>query len=476
MRRSLRFAVPTIFVAILLVLTGTAVAAETSETDNWPQFRGGDAMSAGGDDPRLPITWSTTENVAWKAVVPGLGWSAPVVWGNHVIVTTVVTDGTEPEPKKGLYFPDGSPGKGGMGKDEMEPPSDKHHWLVYSFALDTGELNWKKEVAARSPKSVRHIKNSYASETPVTDGKNVYAYFGNQGVYALDLETGETKWEREFETVATRMGWGTAASPVLFENLLFIINDNDDQSWLAALDTETGEEEWRVNREEGSNWATPYVWQNELRTEVITPGTDVTRSYDLEGGLLWEMKRFSDITIPQPFSAHGLLYVTSGYVGNQHRPVYAIKPGAKGDITLEEGHKSNEYVVWYQPQAGPYNPTPLVLGDYYFTLYDQGFYTVHNAKTGEEMYFTEKQKESKQVKRRVARGAGAFTASPWSYNNRVFVLSEDGDTYVLDPEQGFEVVHTNSLDEMALATPAIAQGSLFLRTRGHLYRLTTEAK
>ena len=459
---------------LLAIFFVGAVAA--AETDNWPQFRGADALSMAGDDPRLPMTWSPTENVAWKAEVPGLGWSAPVVWGNHVIVTSVVTDGEEPEPKKGLYFPAGSPGKGGQGEDDMELPGDVHHWLVYAFALDTGALHWKTEVHQGPPLSVRHIKNSYASETPVTDGEKVYAYFGNVGVYALDLESGEVAWERRFEPVATRLGWGTAASPVLYEKLLFIVNDNDDQSWLAAVDTETGDEVWRVDREEGSNWATPFVWENEIRTEIVTPGTDVTRSYDLEGTLLWEMKRFSDITIPQPFSAHGLLYVTSGYVGNEHRPVYAIKPGAKGDITLAEGDESNEYVAWYQPQAGPYTPTPLVLGDYYFTLLDQGFYTVHDARTGEELYFTENQRKAKQVKRRVARGAGAFTASPWAYNNRVFVLSEDGDTYVLDPDEGFEVAAVNSLDEMALATPAIAQGSLFLRTRGHLYRLTQEAK
>ena len=457
--------------AVLMLCLAPGSSVSASETDNWPSFRGADALSVAADDPRLPISWSQTENVAWKAEVPGLGWSAPVVWGNSVIVTTVVTDGVEPEPKKGLYFPDGSPGKGGMGKDDMKPPADTHHWLVYSFAVDTGEMQWKKEVHQGPPLSVRHIKNSYATETPTTDGKRIYAYFGNLGVFALDME-GKVVWEKRFDPVATRLGWGTAASPILHEKLLFIVNDNDDQSWLAALDAETGEEQWRVNREEGSNWATPFVWQHELRTEIITAGTDMTRSYDLEGTLLWEMSRFSEITIPQPFSAHGLLYVSSGYVGNQHRPVYAIKPGAKGDITLEEGHKSNEYVVWYQPQAGPYNPTPLVLGDYYFTLLDQGFYTVHNAKTGEELYFNDNQRASKQPKRRIDRGAGAFSASPWAYNKKVFVLSEDGDTYVIDSEKGFDVVGTNSLDEMALATPAIAQGSLFLRTRGHLYRLT----
>ena len=241
-----------------------------------------------------------------------------------------------------------------------------------------------------------------------------------------------------------------------------------------SLDKATGEEMWRAQRDEDSNWATPYVWEHELRTEVITAGTDQVRAYDLEGNLLWNFGGMSSIAIPQPFSQHGLLYVTSGYVGDQNRPVYAIKPGAKGDITLEKGQSSNEWIVWYQPQAGPYNPTPLVFGDHYFTLLDRGFYTVHDAKTGEELYFTENQKAKQEPKRRIGRGAGAFSASPWAYNGKIFVLSEDGDTFVIDPESNYDVVATNSLDEMSMATPAVADGSLFIRTRTKLYRLQNQ--
>ncbi len=262
---------------------------------------------------------------------------------------------------------------------------------------------------------------------------------------------------------------------MLADGKLFVVNDNEEQSFIMALDAATGRELWRVDRDKGTNWATPFVWRNEKRTELVTAGTPQVRSYDLDGKELWRFSGMNSISIPQPFSAHGLLYVTSGYIGDRIKPVYAVRPGASGDITLAADQKSNDFIVWYQDGAGPYHPTPLVLGDYYFTLLDLGFYTVHDARTGEPQYFSEEQKQDKSVRRRLMRGSGGFTASPWAYNGKVFALSEDGDTYVLDSAKGFEVVGTNSLDETAMSSPAIARGSLFIRTRSHLWRLT-EAK
>ena len=439
--------------SLALLLTAVpALSSENGASDgNWPSFRGADSLNSTADDPRLPETWSQTENVVWVTDVPGLGWSSPIVWGDKVFVTTVWSEAEIEEPKKGLYF----------GGNRMQPSKDIHHWAVYAFDRDTGETVWEKEVHAGPPEANRHLKNTYASETPVTDGERLYAYFGNQGVYAFTLD-GELVWSKELDSASTRYGWGTAASPVVYEDRLFIVNDNDEQSYLLALDSATGKELWRVNRDEGTNWSTPYVWENELRTELITTGTDQVRSYDLDGNLLWFFEGMSSITITQPFSVHGLLYISSGYIGDQDRPVYAIRPGASGDITLEGGAESNEHIVWFKPQAGPYNPTPLVYGDLYYTLLDRGFFTAHDALTGDEVY----------SKQRIARGAGAFTASPWAYNGKIFVLSEDGDTYVIEAGEEFKVVGTNSLDEMAMATPAIADGSLYLRTRTKLYRLS----
>ena len=468
--------------AVVFALCGMAWLGASEgaaqEAENWPAFRGPDALSTAADDARLPDTWSTTENVVWRTPIDGLGWSSPVIWGDRIFLTSVVSDGETQEPRMGLYFPFGSPATApelgfpapGPG-DLMEREEDIHHWLVYALDFDSGEVVWTSEVNAEAPLFDRHLKNTYASSTPVTDGERVYAYFGNVGVFALDMDGGLV-WEHRFEPEATRLGWGPAASPVLHGSTLFIVNDNDDQSFVVALAVATGEERWRVDRDEGTNWSTPFVWQNEQRTELVTAGSDRVRSYDLQGRLLWEFSGLNSISVPQPFSAHGLLYVTSGYIGDPVRPVYAIRPGAAGDITLEDGQESNDHVVWYDATAGPYNPTPLVYGDYYFTLLDQGLFTVHDARTGEELYFTEQQVLNQEVRRRVARGTGGFSASPWAYNGKIFVLSEDGDTYVIDTANDFDVVATNSLDEVAMSSPAIARGSLFIRTRSNLYRLT----
>ena len=473
-----RSAALAVVTAVLLALTAT-VTPLSAESENWPAFRGADAMSTADDDPRLPLTWSTTDNVVWKTPIPGLGWSSPVIWDDRIFLTTVISDGEEEEPRMGLYFPYGSPQpmpSGGRFRDPepgdlMERSVAVHHWLVQAIDFESGDVLWTSEVHTGEPDFDRHLKNTYASSTPVTDGERVYAYFGNVGVYALDME-GAIVWERRFEATDTRLGWGPAASPVLHDGTLYVVNDNDDESFLVALDAATGVERWRDDRDEGTNWSTPFVWEHEGRTELVTTGSDLVRSYDLDGRELWSFRGMNSISIPQPFAAHGLLYVMSGYVGDAVRPVYAIRPGAEGDITLPDGATSSDHVVWFQDAAGPYHPTPLVYGDYYFTLLDRGFFTVHDARTGEELYFTEQQIQTQQVRRRVARGATGFTSSPWAYNGMVFVLSEDGDTYVLDSNDRFRLVATNALEEVAMSSPAIARGNLFIRTRSHLWRIT----
>jgi outer membrane protein assembly factor BamB len=268
------------------------------------------------------------------------------------------------------------------------------------------------------------------------------------------------RWSRDVDPAATRLGWGTAASPVLHDGRLYIVNDNDDQSYLLALSAETGNEIWRIPRDEGTNWSTPFVWENEQRTEIVTTGTDRVRSYDLAGDPLWELTGMSSITIPTPFAEFGLLYLSSGYLGDQQRPVYAIHPGASGDISLRGSETANRFIAWSQPQAAPYNPSQILYGDVLYTLLDRGFFTAHDARTGEEIY----------SRQRIAVGA-AFTASPWAYDDKIFALSEDGDAYVIRAGRTFEVIGRNPLDEFTMATPAIAHGSLFIRTRSKLYRI-----
>jgi outer membrane protein assembly factor BamB len=431
----------------LSVLLALSLLPAVFGVEGWTQFRGQAAGVA--EDKNLPEAWSATENVVWKLDIPGRGWSSPVVAGDRIYLTSVIATQQEEAPKKGLYF----------GGNRESAPADDHRWMVYCVDWKTGKLLWEREVK-KDKAPPRHLKNSYASETPVTDGEHVWAYFGSAGVYCLDRD-GKLVWSQPFTTYKMRYGWGTAASPILHQGRLYIVDDNDEQSFLLALDAKTGKQIWRVARDEASNWSTPFIWENGKRTEIVSAGTRRVRSYDLDGKLLWEFGGMSTIAIPTPFARHGLLYVASGYVGDQVRPVWAIRPGASGDISLKGDETSNQFVAWYQKQAGPYNPSPLVYGDYYYTLLDRGFFTCHDARTGKEIY----------GKQRIDPAAAAFTASPWAYNGKLFALSEDGDTYVIQAGSEFKLLGKNSLDEMCMATPAIYRSSLILRTASRLYRI-----
>jgi outer membrane protein assembly factor BamB len=439
--------VPIVTALFLLLFTNATSAAGSSP--NWPQFRGPGAMGV-SDHPNLPERWSTNENVAWRIEVPGRGWSSPIAWGDRVFVTTVVSEGEVEPAKKGLYF----------GGERKDVPQAAHHWLVLCYDLKSGRESWRREALGGTPRNQLHVKNTYASETPVTDGERVYAYFGNVGLFCYDLD-GKPLWQTNWPSVKTRNGWGSAGSPVVYEGRVFIVNDNDNQSFAVALDARTGRQLWRVERDEKSNWATPYIWQNEKRTELVTCGTKRVRSYDLDGKLLWEFGGMSTIVIPTPFSKFGLLYVCSGYVGDKTRPVFAIKPGASGDISLKPGETNNQFIAWYQPTAAPYNPSPLLYGDYFYVLFDFGFLSCHDARTGRKVY----------EKQRVRTEATSFTASPWAANEKIFALSEDGDTFVFQAGPEYKLLHKNSLDEMCMATPAIAGDSLLIRTLTKLYCL-----
>ncbi|MEO7135348.1 MAG: PQQ-binding-like beta-propeller repeat protein, partial [Vicinamibacterales bacterium] len=418
---------------LLALLGSTTITAE-----QWPQFRGPGSTGV-AESKNLPERWSTTENVKWKTAIPGHGWSSPIAWRNRVFVTSVIAIGETEAPRKGLYF-------GG----ERPAPKVEHRWMVYAVDWNTGKILWEREAHRGVPEaSPRHLKNTYASETPVTDGQRLYVSFGNVGLFAYDL-SGTPLWSVPVAAMPTHNGWGTAASPVLHNGRLYVVNHNDQQSYVAALDARTGKTVWRTDYAEATAWATPYIWEHPGRTEIITSATGKIRSYDLEGKLLWQLGPMSSIVIPTPFSKFGLLYVTSGYVGDQVRPVYAIKPGASGDITLAKGEMSNASIAWSLPQGGPYNPSPIVYGDFYYTLFDRGFFTCHDARTGKEIY----------TKVRLDPTASGFTASPWAYNGKIFAMSEDGTTYVIQAGPEFKVIGQNSLDEFTMASPAIHQDSL----------------
>jgi hypothetical protein len=242
---------------------------------------------------------------------------------------------------------------------------------------------------------------------------------------------------------------------------VIVVHDNATESFIAAFDKRSGAELWRVKRDEVENWSTPFVWQNDRRTEIVTAGLRKVRSYDLDGKLLWELSGMTINVTPTPFAGHGLVYVNSGYPGASPRPVYAIRPGAAGDISLKPGETRNDFVAWYQPLLGTYNTSSLVYGDYYYTLLDRGFLLCHDARTGAQVY----------GRQRISAESSGFTASPWAYNGKIFLLSEDGDTFVVQAGPEYKLLGKNSLNEMALATPAVVRGSLIVRTQSSLYRI-----
>ncbi len=416
----------------------------------WPQFRGPAATGVPGDESGLPEAWSSTKNVAWKTPIEGRGWSSPIVWGNRIFLTSAQADSLAGAPEGGFY----------QGAVESPKPDDEHRWIAHCVDLAGGKHVWKTELHRAVPAVGRHRKNTYASETAVTDGEHLFAHVGDLGTWCLDYE-GKVVWSKAWAPVRTRWGYGTASSPALHEGRLYIANDNQDQSYLVALDKGTGQQIWRVERNESTTWSTPFVWENGQRTEIVTVGRERVRSYDLDGKLLWELSGLSALAIPTPFASGALLYVTSGYMGSQERPIYAIRPGADGDISLPDGETSNEFIAWSVPQGGPYHPSGLVYANLYYTLFDRGFLTCHDASTGEEVY----------GKQRISRDSVNFTASPWAYNGKLFCLDEVGTTFVVEAGPDFKLLDKNELREMCMATPAIVQRGLLIRSFSTLYKI-----
>lgn len=436
-----------------VVACGVALAlTQVLTADQWAQFRGASAGVA-PDHPRLPDTWSRTQNVVWSVDVPGIGWSSPIVWKDLVFITSVIPQEPIKLPDRGLYG--GSAAQTGVG-------AGIHRWMVYGLDLGTGRVRWEREARRGVPTAIKHTKNTYAPETPFSDGERVYAYFGGVGLFAFDMG-GKPIWDVPMDPMPMR-GWGGGASAVVHQGRVFVVNDNDQRSSISAYDAKTGKVLWSVPREETSNWSTPYVWEHDGTTEIVTTGSRQVRAYDMNGTLKWQLSGMTSLQVPTPFAKLGLLFVNSGFLGDAFRPVYAIRPGASGDISLKGDERQNQFIAWSNPRLGTYATSSLVYGDYYYTLMDRGFLLCHDARTGQEIY----------ARQRITAEASGFTASPWAYNGKIFALSEDGDTFVMQAGREFKMLRTNSLGEMTLATPAVAEDSLILRTASKLYRIRGE--
>jgi outer membrane protein assembly factor BamB len=459
----------------LLLMTSAVHAQDVV----WPQFRGPESNPV-GTHARLADRWSKTENVEWFQEIPGRGWSSPIVTGGKVYITTVTTEGKSKPPQIGTEYSNeyvAELQKQGLSMKEIiervtardiELPHEVTlHYFLYRLDLKTGKVEWSKEFYTGHPPGGRHRKNSFVSETPVTDGKFIYIYVANLGLWTFDMK-GKQAWSTPLEANPIYLDFGTGSSPALTDNLLVVVSDNEKQQYIAAFDKKTGKQVWRTNRDLGgdgqprqrSGWATPFVWRHALRTEIVAIGPQTVVSYDLAGKELWRMSGMALTPIPTPFAYEGLLYINAG----RGRPLFAIRPGASGDITLKEGETSNRYVAWSHERAGTYLPSALAYDGAVYTLTETGILMRFDAKTGKQTYKT-----------RIDPAATAFTTSPWAYNGKLFCLSEEGQTFVVTTGEQFQLLHVNQLDDFAQASPALVGERLLIRTEHRLYSIRRKA-
>lgn len=420
---------------------------------NWPSFRGPNASGiADGQSP--PTSWDaeTLENVRWKTPIPGLGHSSPIVWGDRVFLTTAVSEDPNSFFRHGLD-----------GRIDRRTDRSSHTWLVYSIDRRSGEIIWAREAYKGAPRIQRHPKNSYASATPVTDGQHLVVLFGSQGLYCYDLD-GRLLWKRDLGAIDAGASydvtyqWAAASSPIIYRNLVIVQADQQQGSFIAAYDIETGEQVWHTRRDVISSFSTPTIHEGRARAELIVNGAEKIFGYDpLSGKALWMMYGSSNNTTPTPVVAHDLFFVTSGY---RTRPIFAIRPGATGDISLKDGARSNDYVAWSSPRDGPYMVTPIVYGGYLYVISFNGVLTSFKARTGERVY-----------RLRLGNVGGAYSASPVAADGRIYFTSEDGEIYVVNAGPEYELLEVNQMGEICLATPAISEGQIFIRTTRHLFAM-----
>ena len=464
--------------AVLLSLAFAHVlqAREPKPTETWPGFRGHE-MSGVAAAAKVPDRWSTTEHVQWAVPIAGHGWSSPIVWGNTVFVTSAISSKPFKKPTPGLYgneyiaemsaqgLSDEEITKRAQARDnELTAEADEIRYMVYALDGKTGKIKWEREAVKTRPFGGRHRKNTYASETPVTDGERLYASFGQNVdlfVYSLD---GKLLWKKQWAPKAIYLDFGTGSSPTVYQGRVYLLQDNEEQPAIAALDAKTGEEIWRTPRSGTgfplkSSWMTPFVWKHGTRTEIVTTGHGAVISYGLDGKELWRAARMSMPTA-SPFAAGDLLYVGTGSQGDANRPFLAIRPGAAGDISLKPGETSNQFIAWSHPRASGYTPSALVHDGRAYLVHDTGILTVLDAKTGQQIY-----------KVRVGGGGQTFSASPVGVGGRVLMVTEEGMTFVLESGPEYKEIAKNDLGEMSLASPAVAGDAIYIRTETKLYKI-----
>lgn len=461
-----RLAIPC---SLLLCLAASAAAAgEVDESEymrNWPHWRGPLANGIAPEaDP--PVTWSQDSNIRWKVELPGEGTASPIVWNDRIYILTAIETDRKGEvankPQEETEEADAKPTAGdaasgrrprrspGRGPFNITPPENYYQFVVMCLDRATGKIIWQEIAREEVPHEGHHPDNGYASGSPTTDGKYLYASFGSRGTYCYDMN-GNKIWERDLGDMRTRFSFGEASTPVLHDGSLIVMWDQEDDSFIYVLDAKTGKTRWERPRDEPSNWSTPLIVEHGGRTQIVTNGTTRVRSYDFDtGALVWECGGQTTNAIPAPVTTGGLVFCMSGLRGNA---IYAIPLDAEGDIS------DTDRIAWHRDQGAPYVPSPLVYGDrLFFTASNRNILSCLEAATGEPIIDRERLDDVR-----------AFYASPVAAADRIYLIDREGTALVLKNATKLEVLATNRLDEPTDATPALVDNQIIIRSEKHLY-------
>ena len=423
--------------------------AESSSV-HWPQFRGAQAAGV-AEGFKTPGRWNveTGENIRWQTPIPGLAHSCPIVWGNHVFLTTATKEG-EATLKVGLY---------GDVVSVDEPVT--HRWMLLCLDKTSGKILWQTNAHEAVPRIKRHPKGSHCSSTPATNGRRVVAILGSEGLFCFGTN-GALLWKKDLGPLDSgwyrdvTAQWGFASSPVIDGERVIVQADVQTNSFLAAFALVDGREIWRVERKDVPTWSTPTVDRSNDRAQILVNGWRHSGGYDVATGrVLWRLNGGGDIPVPTPIVAHGLVYLTSAH--GRFSPMTAIRLDASGDITPAEVGTTNAHIAWSQPRGGNYMQTPLVVGGLLYGCNDAGVLSCWDARTGRSFF-----------KERVGGGGQGFTPSIVAAEARLYVTSETGNVYVVPVGEKFAPAATNSLGDLCMATPAISEGTLLFRTRNRL--------
>jgi outer membrane protein assembly factor BamB len=438
----------TLVISALLTLTLLNSNAGASRGANWPQWRGPDGQGVSAETG-LPTEWSDAKNVKWKTPIAGRGHSSPIVWGKKIFLTSALDGENIPGRTAGVTH------KMSDGSTFVHPDAVgadlKHTFKVVCLDRDTGKILWERVAYEGPVQDSRHKKASFASSTPATDGKYVFAFFGSEGLYAYDFK-GKQIWKQNLGTLGTAsVGYGV--SPILYGDLVIMQCDESGMnSFIAAFDKKTGKEVWRVPRKVDVTWSTPVLVQAGGRTELVTGAAEAIIAYDpATGKELWRHKGLESNAVPTPVVSNDLVILTSG---SPNKIALALKAGGSGDVT------GTSQLAWSYNKGTAYVPSPILYGDYVYLMTDRGLLTCLDAKTGKMEY------EGARVPKPTL-----FLASPVAYEGKILLTSEEGETFVLKAGPKYEVLRSNSVGEPVYASPAIANGNIFIRGEKHLFAI-----